>query len=682
MRPIRAVDPKASLRRFAFYTIVVVALVVVAQLLINKALENHWSSVQARLEQEQVMVSRPHFLLRRFGLPWPGVQFDTASFIKRKNCTSYQIQLKDLYVPLPWKALVLPKEVKFRVFVSQLKAKIEKANHFCENLKAKKKVAEEPTSIEKRAIEILRKDSKEIKGQLSEQMAQIQAIKDLPVEQLIVSELLVDWKPKGDRVFKGKGRVDLKWSDESLLYTVVFPDLAFNKQERSLSARLDVRGEANKDQIQGDAVLKLDEGRLDIKGLVRRQGESLIELTSKQMPLSAVNRWANTSWNFQYLWLNCSLKNQFKGLDWSSSNWKVDGCRIESPKGKISLTNQQLSSLRRPESLGFSLENIDLDHVIKNKNSLPLAGNLEKLGLLNGELEMEDGEWQGQLRLKGGEILFSNKNRLQVQPIDALVIEGGYKKGLYRLSLGQLILDQTELPGYAELTYNSRKQQGQGKLAFEAVPFSKNVQELMVTGQLSPVFVRGQLSLGKAFALASWRGQMGFADYASEFLAAKEARLNTSWTKETGFTIDASLKEMTLEPVESSPLRWVFASLLQPATDKLILTDLKGQAMLKKRTLSWETLTGKLFETNWSFKSQGSYQAKKQGEQYIRQALMNVEWEQPKTSKKYSWEYGWSDIQAGYLKSLSQQLDRWIAEVPQVSQNYDFIQLSEAKEPI
>lgn len=663
-----------SFKKFLVYLFLSAFIGLFGRFSIQSYLNKVWEPLQEQAEKEGVVVGQPKLQLARYGLPVFGATLEEVLYTKEIDCFVVDSKVGDVFVPFPWELFYKQDWAFGGIKFGTVSIDVEEVSDKCQAKSAVASSSPQPSQGSKASNSS--NSPKEIKVANKRQSwlrpfdkwfnkHQEWSEKNL-ISSLFVENLQLHFSNLKDKHVTAFGSGAITFNSVATI-ELQLSLLEFRKAERKILSEFNGYAEANADEVVLKGRWTFNEGKFNSDIRVNKAGDADVLLASNNIPLGVLNRWIDTPWSFQFLWLNCEMSTHAARGEWQTSKWDIESCQISSPHGRVALLNKALTSLKKPEKVEIEIEDLDLDQILKNKDQLPLAGVFKNFGVLDGRVELEERQWQSELELKDAAIVFSKVNLRKLQPVKQILISGEYKKGDYKLHLKGISLDGGEFKGDIFLGYNTYRKEGSGKIKVESLLFNSDIQKLMIAGEVSPISIQGAYLLGKDFELQSWEGDLSFERYSTEGVSVSHAKAKTTWAPEGGLKIQAQVSQ--LQALKNSAMQWLFATLLEEDKASLTLSDIRGEALLRERVLEWQKLIGKVENQDSRFESSGSY-----GSNYVLRGT----WMWHKGEQELPWAFYYASNEYFWLPQ-EDWLKEWLQSRDDFMKAYGFLRLEKPK---
>ncbi len=556
------IEVSKSFKKFFTFVVLCIALGGVLSHRAQKALDEKWAQFSRSLAAKKIEVSRPTVVFARSGLPALGAAIEKLTHTGVSRCFEYQIKAEQLFLPLNVSKIFLGRLEFGTLQVESTHLQILESENCGETVK-KNELNQLKNDFEDVISSSVNSDHKRpelfvhLKKWFSEHQPRISS---MPLRHFYLKKIEIQGQTLKEKHLNAEGSLTIDLEDQ-LQAQLVFDKLVFGKTTRSLATQFRATLEATAENILRSGDWAYYEGHLLLEAKYSRSDEASISLQSKNLPLSVVNRWFDTPWTFQFVWFNCGLNLQTSEANWHAAPWALNSCQITGPHGAVEIKAKSIYSLTQVDDLNVNFQQIQLDQIIKGKEHLPFSRLIKDYGLMSGDLKIQGAKVESQLLFKDPSILFSRKNKRHLQVLDELKLALSYENSYYVFSLLDAKIRGGTFKGFAEAAYYKKQNKVVAKVQVPQLSFSKDIQTLMTSGELSPLSADGELEWSLD-AESGIRGklQMGFESYKNSFLNLSKGKILVGWSAsvpQVAWTVD----QVDIERSDST--LWIFASLLE-----------------------------------------------------------------------------------------------------------------------
>lgn len=663
------VDMSRGFRRFLFYLLISAAFGLFAKSTIQKVLLQYWSELLPEAQKYGFTVSVPELMLSRSGLPVVGAQINEIKTKKpwkfQGHCFDVDIQMNHVFLPLSLTQLASQKIELGELKVAQLELLLNEDGD-CGSSNTISGTFDENQSQDNAAAA-----AESISAELplwfssAEQWFNHEEVykNKLPIKKVQIQKIVIQAKYLNGKVFNAEGEASFSIQDY-VRGDIRFYNMELKKGNQRLTSNLKALFESKEKSVTINANLGFDEGHLALDFTVNGQGVADVHLSSKQFPIGVANKWMETPWSFQFLWLNCDLSIRSNKQDWPSTDWSVQQCLVDGPHGVIKLQNQMVNSISHPNDLKFSIENLDMNHVIKGANELPLSGIFKGLGIWSANINFRNSrQWSSQFQIRNTEIVFSRNNRRLLQVVESIEGDAGLLDHVSKYFIRKVKIKDGEFKGLLAYEYNHQLRQKRGSAFLEKFSLSAPVQQLMFDGQVSSINLSSEFaaSVGRLDYLTA---SLRVGQYISPGVEAKQGLLHAELSDDRFLNFKVQVESAKFAP-QGHIFDWVGASLLGEVKAPLVLKQIHGAVSfdVEQKFTQWTSVAGSY--GNWHFSTSGSFTSDRQ---------WSGQWEWVSGAKKLPWNYATVDGQEKWVP-LENSMSEWIQKTPEYLKAYPFVSL-------
>ena len=664
------VDFSRGFRRFFTYLLLSAALGFFAKSVVHKVLLDQWAEFSPEAQKHGVMVSPPELLLSRSGLPVIGARIPlitTQKQIQQKSrCFDVDVQVKDVFLPLSWTKLLVQKAEVETLKVSHLQILLNEVRECY----PQKLITEESSD------ERLENPSQEMTPQkMAEEIPKWFKTADqwferedeltakIPFKNVDIQNIQIKVQYLKDKVFTADGEAYLS-TRKAVEGELRFYNMELKKGNKRIASNLraDLSSKDKKASIKAN--LGFDEGHLTVDFTIDQQGTVDLQLASQQFPVSVLNRWLETSWSFQYLWLNCELGIHAAKKDWNSTEWKVSKCMIDGPNGSVKVINETINSIEKPANLKVVVEKLNMNNAIKGAQDLPLTGIFKGLGVWNATIDFKDSKWAAKFSVADAEVIFSRNNRRKLQVIESIQGDAGYVDGVYQYFVRSVKIKDGNFKGLLAFEYNKKLRRRHGSAFIEKLTLSPEIQLLMFNGQISSLNMSSEFSAG-VNGLDVLTASIRIEQYISNGVEAKQGVLVAELLDDRHLQFKAQIESAKISASGHS-FEWLPASLLGEFREPLMIKHVRGNVTfdIEERMAQWNNVSG--FYGNWSFSTAGTYNSDK---------VWDGQWLWSAGTRKLSWRFETVDENDRWIP-LEPPMEAWIEANSEYKKAYPFVVLA------
>lgn len=604
----RAVDVSRGLKKFIFYVFLSGSLGFIANVLIQQKLQQVWAPVAEKLRQAGLESSVPRMVYARMGLPVFGARIDQVRFEKDVKCYRGTISVDDVFVPFSFYQLLSQKVKLGKVDVQKLRVEfIER--EACERPMETIAAAETETmeqvasKVVSRALKKAGPDVPDWFGHLDKWFLNHNEWQEKnPLTSLVIREFSMEARSLAGKQMAAQGHAEFEFNDKFTAAAVLKP-LVLRKKEKSLTTEFHADLMADSENVHIFADWGFHEGHVTLDLNYNKQENIKIDFLSKDLPVSALNKWLDTSWSFQFLWFNCGVGIETQKNQWAEAYWSLSRCQMNSPAGTITLLDSKVDSLKKPKELTLEIQKLDLDKIVHGRGSLPLSGVFKGFGQLQGRMELRDEKLSADFDLSHAQVVFSSHNHRELQPVEEIKLQAAYASGVYSLSVVSAQIYNGQFQGGISAEYNDRLGEGHGKIRVQALSFDEGIEDLMLEGQVAPVAVNGEFSLDHGWRVTKAQARVDVPEFRGKNMDVEQGVLLLDWTDEL---LRGTVTATQVKVLRDGDGQWMFGSLLDKAPAKdLVLSRVHGQAKYAEGTYSLESLVGDW--DRWRLEVAGTY---------------------------------------------------------------------------
>lgn len=604
----RAVDVSRGLKKFIFYVFLSGVLGFVTNLVIQQKLQKVWAPIAEKLRQAGLESSVPRMVYTRTGLPVFGARIDQVRFEKDFKCFRGTVSVDDVFVPFSFYQLLSQKVKLGKVDVQKLRVEfIEQED--CER-SIETIAAAEVESIEQVASKVVSRALKKAGSDVPDWFGHLDKWflhhgewqEKNPLTSLVIRELSLEARSLVGKQMTAQGHAEFDFKDK-LSAAITLKPLLLRKKEKSLTTefRADLVAGPENVHIFGD--WGFHEGHVTLNLNYTRQENIKIDFASKDLPLSALNKWLDTSWSFQFLWFNCGVGIETQKDQWADAFWSLSHCQMNSPAGTITLLDEKVDSLKKPKELTLEIQKMDLDKIVHGRGNIPLSGVFKGFGELQGRVELRNEKLSADLELSQAQVVFSSHNHRELQSVEKMKFQAAYASNVYSLSLVSADILNGRFQGSISAEYNDRLAEGRGKVRVQALSFDDEIEDLMLAGQVAPVAVNGDFELGPGWRLTKAQARMDVPQFRGKNVDLDQGVLLLDWTDEL---LRGTATVAQVKVLRSGDGQWMLSSLLDKAPEKdLPLSRVHGQAKYADGVYTLDKLVGDW--DRWRLEVGGTY---------------------------------------------------------------------------
>lgn len=669
-----AVQTSKGLKRFFFVFCICALSGIFANKFIQKTIQAHWVGLNEQMQQQNISVATPRVVFARYGLPTFGAWVDTVSWRKPEDCRELRMLAKNIFVPIPFFELLISRAKAGAISVSELIVE-HKADPSChhgplpitpseesdwqatKDFVAVDSVPSSPSSAKRFTTERLERHIADMRKWR----------KKIPFSKLEIKSIVLQNINASGKMISGQGEGVVTASDV-LQLDFQFRPFAIQKDKKSISTKLSLSATVADDDIRSKVDWSYDEGHLLWTSHLDKSNAIESQFLLSNLPLSVVNRWLSTPWTFQFLWANCDLKLVSSLKHFEKDQWSASNCAIKGPQGEVQVTNVSLQSLLQPTNLKVDVmfKDFKVDGVVKGSSELPLSGVFKKFGTLTGGIFFREKEMTSKLAVLGSEIVFSKNNRRTLQEVNSLAFKSSYIQKKWLLELIKVDFKDGSFEGRISAEYDKATQKWVGSLKVDELAFSKNVQDIMLGGNLSPMRLNGDVILGEGKKIEKLDLRGEFKEGSMEGVSFSEG-LFFADHNDDGVRLGVSIGKMDIP--RGPQTDWLFVSLLDRAsiTEKISLSRMHSEATI----LSGKLMIKKVMATalNGKLSLSGEYSSGLQEG--------TLDWNLPKY--QYQWEWVREDGQVSLIPQ-SESMREWLRINKDFSKEFQGVRILSQKE--
>jgi hypothetical protein len=654
------VQVSKGLKRFFILFILFAASGIFTNRFIQQSVKNYWLSLAGQMQQQGLNADSPRVVFSRYSLPTFGAQIDSAHWKQTTDCRELLVEATEIFIPIPFFELLISRPKAGAIKIQSLVAEhidepICSAGPLQDALKSESQPSSKPSVVDSKEIgePELQPFPKEKVQSYIEKFKRMNV--NLPFTRVDIHSIVLKNIFLSGKMISAQGRGAIDASDDFAIDVSLNP-LVIKKDSKSLETKMHITAAADEKIMAARVDWSYHEGHLVAESQISQEGNINVQLVLRDLPLSVVNRWLGTPWTFQFLWADCSLSLTSHLNSMDSDAWQATDCRVRGPQGSVKIANASIQSLRSTNSLKVDvlIESINVDSVVKGVSELPLAGVMNKFGILSGEILFRNREIKSTINAKGPEILFSRNNKRTIQEIESLDVVTNYSNKKWSLSLQKASLREGQFEGSVVATYDKKTSEWSSDIQVASLSFAPSVQQVMLGGTLSPVRVNGAITSSKKEPLSSLKLKGGF----------KELKVDGFSVEDASFVMDQSVDGLRLgmglsrmDIYRGTKFDWLFASLLDRviATEKMSLTRVHLDSLVSPGKLIFKNFVGTGF--NGKLELKGEFSAD------VHQGEML--WALPKRTLAWTWRQEGDQVT---LFPQSQDIRDWL------ELNSDFIE--------
>ncbi len=554
-------------------------------------LDEKWAIFSRSLAAKKIEVTRPVMVFARSGLPTLGASIVTLSHTGTSRCFEYSIKAEELFLPLNLSSIFLGRLEFGTLEVEKTRLLLQESL----DCNAEPKAQGADTSrddFEDVIASPTEQKTPEIFAHFTKWFSEHQPrLISMPLRHFYLKQIEIQGETLKEKHLQGLGSLSMD-IDKELVAKIKFDKLVLGKTTRSVATQFQaqMRADSQKILISGDWAYY--EGHLRLELEYDKTEKVSLSLKSQNLPLSVVNRWFDTPWTFQFVWLNCGLSLQTESTQWQASPWTLEVCKITGPNGEIEFHSKKVTSLSNFNDLSIHFNELQLDRIIKGKEHLPLSGVVKDYGTLNGQFVLNGPKLDGRLRFREPSLLFSHDNKRLLQVLDEMQMDLKYENSSFAFSVPEIKIRGGKFRGSVEAAYYKRQRKMITKILVPQIAFAPEIQNLMLFGDLSPLSVDGDIQ----WTVDSGEGlngklQIAFENYKNSFVSVNKGRALLAWTlsvPQLALTAD----EVNINRSDST--LWMFASALELETRQQIHLQqvYLNAALLAKNKLDIKKSTG------------------------------------------------------------------------------------------
>jgi hypothetical protein len=385
--------------------------------------------------------------------------------------------------------------------------------------------------------------------------------------------------------------------------------------------RLSLQASGNSFEMKGRA--KLREGVLSFSLNVplTKQEPVQLKFKSKNIPLSYLSSFYLKENSIAYLWLDCEAELSSPLQEFLKQNLDVGDCSLNGPYGSIRVSQLE-ASLSKIQTIEVEADKLDIDKLIKNRREAYLSGVFSRYGILSQRLIYQQGEWTSQGYIERSDVVFSRKNRREVQRVNKLSFELKGDGSQWTGELIDLDLEEGEVQGRLAIIQPKDSNQIQGQLSVHRLRVAPKIYNLLFKSQSLSLSVYGKFLIEDK-KLTEWSALAATPivqaeDYRLENL---KVRAENSGQGQTQISINVRTGSVSMESELASWLRPTTLEMQWPDQSQ-DFKELSLRLLLSpNQSLRWERAYVAL-ANGWQLSSEGE-QAPAEG------TLSWLQWDRP-----------------------------------------------------
>lgn len=529
----------------------------------QKILDDKWAHFSRSLAAKKIEVSRPTVVFSRSGLPMLGASIEKLSYTGVSRCFEYQIKAEQLFLPLNLTQILLGRLQLGTLEVQKTHLQIQESLDCSDDVQAKN-VSTLKADFEEVISSPGEQKNPEFFAHFTKWFSEHQPrLASMPLRHFYLKEIEIQGETLKEKHLQGLGSltIDLDDDDDEMLAQLSFVKLVLGKTTRSVATQFHAQIKANAESILLSGDWAYYEGHLRLAIEFDKNEKVSVSLKSQNLPLSVVNRWFDTPWTFQFVWFNCGINLQTQSSQWQQTPWLLEPCQITGPHGGMEFVSKSIKSLSNVNDLQVALTNIQLDRILKGKEHLPLSGVIKDYGILSGHLGVKGSKVEGQLQFKDPSLLFSRKNKRLLQVLDNVQVGLSYENSHYTFSLADIKIRNGKFSGSAEAAYYKKQQKMISQIRVSQIAFSPEIQNLMLSGELSPLSVEGEAEwLVDSGDGVNGKFQVAWDSYKHDTITVNKGKALLGWVASVP-QVALTAEQVTVERNDST--LWLFASVLE-----------------------------------------------------------------------------------------------------------------------
>ncbi len=561
------VDVAGGFRKFLFFIIICAAAGLIFKKTTQKVLDARWAYFSRSLKEKKIQSSPPQIIFSRYGLPVIGAQVDSVSFESPVKCYEAKIVAEQLFLPLKISKLLFFKLEFGTLVVEKAQVTLQEDPHCQESHPTKTQSSAsvfEEISMAKDSGERHESSTALFKAFSDWFHVHYPRLEKMPIRSFHLKEVDISAESLKGKKLSGTGSlvVDLT---EKLDVDVRFSPLTLGKVTRSVSTQFVAKIEADQQRIKMRADWTYYEGHL-IADILYDAGKNIqVDLQSQDLPLSVLNRWFDTSWSFQYLWLNCHVHIKSEQARWNESAWQFEQCGVDGPYGSLSLKAEPTNSFQHFTNWQVEIQKLQLDQIFKGKEHLPWAGVLKDLGSLNGSLASREEKITGTWSVEHPSFIFSHKDKRKVQDLVSLSGHAQFYEGQAQVRFEKADIKNGRFTGEFVWNFDKHTLNSNLQVAIKELSFSEDIQKLMTQGTISPLRIDGEVKWDSQTQLVQGQLKALISKWEAPQLEVQNLLFLVGFSQSKRPQVAVSAEKMVIG--RGDMYRWLFASLLGEGMD-------------------------------------------------------------------------------------------------------------------
>ncbi len=430
------------------------------------------------------------------------------------------------------------------------------------------------------------------------------------------------YKNSSEQVVRLEGQGSLS-ADKSIELSIDLSQLRFGDEVVPIS-----KGEIKVELTPQSLLLSLEarvrEGLLTLKldWPIEAKQEVSLQASVQKIPLSYLSSFYLKDNQLSYLWLDCGGVLASPKDKILKTPINISSCLTDGPYGQIRFENIQYTLDQGLESLDIEINKLDLDQILRNKREAYLSGVLSKYGILTQKIQYRSGVIETEGFLENTEVLFSRRNRRDLQKIKKLSYQAKGETQAWQARLKSMELENGEFLGDLKMQKKLGSEKIDGQLSVHRLVLEKKIYELLLQSEVAVLTLYGQFQIAGE-KVVNWSA-LG----ATPMLKSKDYQIENLKIKATGQ--QGSSTEISLSVAKGSVngsselVAWLLPTTLDSTwvKDSLGFKELSVRLNLKEsKSVQWQRGYVRL-EGGWQLSTEGDWTRER-----VNQAWL--QWDRP-----------------------------------------------------
>lgn len=495
---------KRSFIRFITLALVWMALALATQFFLGQVgLKEGLNQLLKEDQKYRVLIHEPSFHFKQGWRPVIGIHLARVE-VADKNCAEKNALLQGVLLPLQWRSLVSATPRVGTALIDFLDVHHRPCPESEKNLskrtgeKGQKEFATQKKSKKQKTPNPLPWDDFDRSLQKLNKKKWAEHLQGVTIKR---AQLL--YKNNKEQVVRLEGRASLK-ADKSTWLTLDLSQLRVGDEVVPIS-KGEVKVELTAQSLLLSIEARVREGLLALKLNWPTESEQEVSLQAsvQKIPLSYLSSFYLKDNQLSYLWLDCRGELTGPKDKILKTPIKVSSCLTDGPYGQARFENIKYTLDQGFETLDIEINKMNLDQILRNKREAYLSGVLSKYGVLTQKIQYRSGVIETEGFLENTEVLFSRRNRRDLQKIKKLTYQAKGEKAAWQARLVSMDLENGEFLGDLKIQKKRENETIDGQLSVHRLVFEKKIYELLLQSEVAVLTLYGQFQI-EGDKVSSW----------------------------------------------------------------------------------------------------------------------------------------------------------------------------------